>query len=144
MAFCLRPSKVFDLVTRLEQPCLPYPDSYGISQARLDLYHSLAALRIGDVVDPHTGQVKEVVRLLAAMSKGKRFREVFLVNADARSAVLTYLCTRSLPHIDAPSSGFSAAATFPPTICSAWSPSAAGARTRAALPTRPGVHSQPC
>lgn len=27
----------------------------------------LAALRIGDAFDPHTGQVKEVVRLLAAM-----------------------------------------------------------------------------
>ncbi len=72
-----------------------YTDSHGISRARLDLYHSLATLRIGDVFDPHTSQVKEVVCLLAAMSKGERFREVLLVNADARSAVLTYLCTHT-------------------------------------------------
>lgn len=62
----------------------------------------LAALRLGDVFDPHTGQVREVVRLLAVMTKGERFREVFLVNLEARAAVLTYLRTRSLRHMDAP------------------------------------------
>jgi integrase/recombinase XerD len=62
----------------------------------------LAALRIGDVFDPHTGQVREVVRLLAAMTKGERFREVFLVNEEARTSVLTYLRTRSLRYMDAP------------------------------------------
>jgi integrase/recombinase XerD len=62
----------------------------------------LAALRIGDVFDPHSGQVKEVVRLLASMTKGERFREVFLVNEEARTAVLTYLRTRSLRYMDAP------------------------------------------
>lgn len=62
----------------------------------------LAALRLGDVFDPHTGQVREVVRLLSSMTKGERFREVFLVNEHARTSVLTYLRTRSLRHMDAP------------------------------------------
>ena len=62
----------------------------------------LAALRIGDVFDPHSGQLKEVVRLLAVMTKGERFREVFMVNEEARASLLTYLRTRSLRHMDAP------------------------------------------
>jgi len=62
----------------------------------------LAALRIGDVFDPTVGRVREVVRLLSTMTKGGKYREVFLVNEQARSYVLAHLQTRSLRHMDAP------------------------------------------
>lgn len=62
----------------------------------------LAALRIGDVFDPTVGRVREVVRLLSTMTKGGKYREVFLVNEQARSYVLACLQTRSLRHMDAP------------------------------------------
>lgn len=62
----------------------------------------LAALRIGDVFDPTLGKVREVVRLLSTMTKGGKYREVFLVNEQARSYALAYLQTRSLRHMDAP------------------------------------------
>jgi integrase/recombinase XerD len=62
----------------------------------------LAALRIGDVFDPTSGKVREVVRLLASMTKGAKYREVFLVNEQARDFVLHYLRERSLRHMDAP------------------------------------------
>lgn len=62
----------------------------------------LAALRLGDVFDPTTGKVRDVVRLLASMTKGAKYREVFLVNDQARQLLLDYLRERSLRHMDAP------------------------------------------
>lgn len=62
----------------------------------------LASLTVGDVFDLHTGTIKEVIRLLASMTKGQRFREVFLVNERARETLRIYLTTRSLRHADAP------------------------------------------
>lgn len=62
----------------------------------------LAALTLGDVYDFNTGKIKETVRLLPTMTKGKRFREVFLVNDKAREVLRLYLTTRSLRHADAP------------------------------------------
>lgn len=62
----------------------------------------LASLTIGDVFDPGPGKLREVVRLLGSMTKGGKFREVFLVNEQARAYLLTYLQTRSLRHMDAP------------------------------------------
>lgn len=54
----------------------------------------LASLRVGDVFDPKSG-VREVIRLLAMMTKGDRYREVFLVKDEARQAILRYISTRS-------------------------------------------------
>lgn len=51
----------------------------------------IALLRLGDVLDPVTG-IKECIRLFK--TKGNKFREVFLVNADAREALRRYLATR--------------------------------------------------
>lgn len=62
----------------------------------------LAALRIGDVFDPRTGQLREVVRLLNSMTKGGRYREVFLVNDAARAELMRYLRRRDLDDLDAP------------------------------------------
>lgn len=62
----------------------------------------LAALTIGDVFDLHTRLMKETVRLLGSMTKGGKFREVFLVNPKAREALQRYLANRSLRYGDAP------------------------------------------
>lgn len=62
----------------------------------------LAALTLGDLFDPQTGQIRDVVRLLAEMTKGHKFREVFLVNERARETLRVYLTTRSLRHLSAP------------------------------------------
>lgn len=62
----------------------------------------LAALTIGDIFDANTGQIRDVVRLLAVMTKGQRFREVFLVNTKARDILRVYLTSRSLRCLDSP------------------------------------------
>lgn len=62
----------------------------------------LAALTIGDVLDPATKKPREVVRLLATMTKGNKPREVFLVNEEPRQRLSEYLSTRSLRHMDSP------------------------------------------
>lgn len=62
----------------------------------------LASLRLGDIFDTHTGKLRDVVRLLASMTKGERFREAFLVNPKMREILRLYLQTRSLRHEDAP------------------------------------------
>lgn len=62
----------------------------------------LSLLRVGDVFDSHAGKVKEVIRLLASMTKGERFREVFLVNESARENVRLYLIERGMRSLEAP------------------------------------------
>lgn len=62
----------------------------------------LASLTIGDVFDPSSGKPRDVVRLLASMTKGGKPREVFLVNEEPRQQLLAYLRERSLRHMDAP------------------------------------------
>ncbi|TCV82693.1 tyrosine-type recombinase/integrase [Sulfurirhabdus autotrophica] len=62
----------------------------------------LSLLTIGDVFDPHSGSVKETIRLLASMTKGERFREVFLVNEQSRENVRLYLLSRGIRHLAAP------------------------------------------
>lgn len=62
----------------------------------------LASLTIGDVFDPSSKKTREVVRLLATMTKGGKPREVFLVNEEPRQRLLDYLGTRSLRYMDAP------------------------------------------
>lgn len=59
----------------------------------------LAGLVVGDVFDIHAGEVREVVRLF--VTKGNKFREAFLVNAETRDHVRRYLVTRPARH-DAP------------------------------------------
>lgn len=56
----------------------------------------LAGLLVGDVLDLRTGQVKDVVRLF--VTKGSKFREAFLVNAEARDHVRRYIITRPARH----------------------------------------------
>lgn len=62
----------------------------------------LASLTIGDVFDPTSGKPRDVVRLLASMTKGGKPREVFLVNEEPRQQLLAYLRHRSLRYMDAP------------------------------------------
>ncbi len=54
------------------------------------------------IYDLKTGQIKESVRLLACMTKGERFREVFLTNEKAKEMLRAYLSQRSLRYGDAP------------------------------------------
>lgn len=51
----------------------------------------LAALKIGDVYDPHKKTVRELIRLLGEYTKGSKYREVYLVNEKAKKYVLDYL-----------------------------------------------------
>lgn len=53
----------------------------------------LAALKVGDVFDHKTGQVRDTIRLL--VTKGDKFREVFLVDEETRDHVRRLLLTRS-------------------------------------------------
>ena len=63
----------------------------------------LSGLVIGDVYDFSRRELKEVVSLRASITKGSKFREVFLVNTKARDSLLRYLLTeRGLRHPDAP------------------------------------------
>lgn len=75
----------------------------------------LAGLLIGDVYDFSSRQLKEVIALRSAITKGSKYREVFLVNEKARTYLLRYLHTeRGLNYPNAPlflsqrGSGFSA------------------------------------
>lgn len=60
----------------------------------------LAALKVGDVFDLHSGVIREVVRL--KVTKGDKFREVFLVNERARDSLMVYLKERGTRFADAP------------------------------------------
>lgn len=53
----------------------------------------IASLTLGDVLN-RRGELRDSIRLLKHMTKGAKFREVYLVNAGARSAVEAYLRTR--------------------------------------------------
>lgn len=61
----------------------------------------LAALKVGDVFDPNAAKVRDTIRLLASMTKGEKFREVFLVDEETRDHVRRHLLTRSA-RLDAP------------------------------------------
>ena len=61
----------------------------------------LSSLRIQDVWDFRKGEPKRVIRLLGSMTKGNKFREVFLVDEELR-AMLTELIGQRLRHGDAP------------------------------------------
>lgn len=55
----------------------------------------LAALKIGDVIDQN-GNLKDTIRLMAAYTKGSVYREVFLVDPQAREYLLHYLTKERL------------------------------------------------
>ncbi len=40
----------------------------------------LSMLKVGDVYDVKKGKLKDIIRLLGNITKGNRYREVFLVN----------------------------------------------------------------
>lgn len=52
----------------------------------------LASLKVGDIIDPRTGEVREVTTL--TRTKGDKPREIQLVNADLRSALIDYARAR--------------------------------------------------
>lgn len=54
----------------------------------------MAALKVADIYDIKTGTVKDTIRLLAAYTKGNKFREVFLLDNNTRSTLLNYLLSR--------------------------------------------------
>lgn len=60
----------------------------------------LAALRIKDVFDQ--SGIKDTIRLLASMTKGEKFREVFLVKEEARETLRLYLAERGVRHLEGP------------------------------------------
>lgn len=63
----------------------------------------LAALKIGDVYDHKRSKPKEAIRLLAAYTKGQKFREVYLVNKTAIEYLTYYLYSeRNTGDEDAP------------------------------------------
>lgn len=62
----------------------------------------LAKLTIGDLYDPQTKEVRESVRLLSCMTKGQKFREVYLTHPPSRAILTAYLASRGLRHMDAP------------------------------------------
>lgn len=51
----------------------------------------IAALTIGDVYDVKKNQIRQVIRMLGAYTKGNKYREVFLMDDNARKHVLTYI-----------------------------------------------------
>lgn len=58
----------------------------------------MASLRISDVLQ--NGELVETIRLLKSMTKGNKFREAYLMNADTRQILLEYLMERknAQPH----------------------------------------------
>ena len=51
----------------------------------------LAALRVGDVYEIKQKKLKEVIRLLGSMTKGNKYREVFLIDSLVKQMVWEYL-----------------------------------------------------
>ncbi|WP_151710781.1 tyrosine-type recombinase/integrase [Acinetobacter brisouii] len=51
----------------------------------------LAALHVGDVYDVKRERIKENIRLLGSMTKGNKYREVFLVDERAKEYIMQYL-----------------------------------------------------
>lgn len=51
----------------------------------------LASLTIGDVFDVRKKQVKENIRLLSHMTKGNKYREVFLVDEEIKAIIYDFI-----------------------------------------------------
>jgi len=58
----------------------------------------IASLKICDVFDSRQGSVREVIRLLAAYTKGGKYREVFLMDQETKSKISYYIITNRQDH----------------------------------------------
>lgn len=54
----------------------------------------IASLKMGDVYDFKNEILKDTIRLLAAYTKGNKYREVFLLDDTARSTMQNYILSR--------------------------------------------------
>lgn len=62
----------------------------------------MASLKIGDVYDFKNEILRDTIRLLAAYTKGNKYREVFLLDSTARKIMLEYILSRPDAAPDAP------------------------------------------
>lgn len=62
----------------------------------------MASLKIGDVYDFKNEILRDTIRLLAAYTKGSKYREVFLLDSTARKIMLEYILSRPDAAPDAP------------------------------------------
>lgn len=54
----------------------------------------IASLKVGDLYDFKKQELKDTIRLLAAYTKGAKYREVFLLDGTARKIITEYLDAR--------------------------------------------------
>lgn len=54
----------------------------------------MASLKMGDVYDFRNHILRDTIRLLAAYTKGNKYREVFLLDTTARNIMLEYILSR--------------------------------------------------
>lgn len=54
----------------------------------------IASLKMGDVYDFRNHILRDTIRLLAAYTKGNKYREVFLLDTTARNIMLDYILSR--------------------------------------------------
>lgn len=62
----------------------------------------MALLKIGDLYDFQNKILKDTIRLLAAYTKGNKYREVFLLDSNARKILLEYILARPDAALNAP------------------------------------------
>lgn len=62
----------------------------------------MASLKMKDVYDFKNENLKDVIRLLAAYTKGNKYREVFLLDFNTRKIVLEYILSRPDKAPDSP------------------------------------------
>ena len=62
----------------------------------------MALLKIGDMYDFQNKILRDTIRLLAAYTKGNKYREVFLLDSNARKILLEYILARPDAAPDAP------------------------------------------
>lgn len=62
----------------------------------------MASLKMGDVYDFKNHILRDTIRLLAAYTKGNKYREVFLLDTTARNIMLDYILSREDSGPEAP------------------------------------------
>lgn len=62
----------------------------------------MASLKMGDVYDFRNHILRDTIRLLAAYTKGNKYREVFLLDTTARNVMLEYILSREDSGPEAP------------------------------------------
>ena len=62
----------------------------------------MASLKMGDVYDFRNHILRDTIRLLAAYTKGNKYREVFLLDKTARNIMLEYILSREDSGPEAP------------------------------------------